>query len=129
MARKKNKGTDLSVFKGREAKLNRAILQVLTRMSPRTIYEVHKQVIKIRGLENARYSNVNTRLRALEKQGYIRKMGVRVIKVGFKAALYEATARAYFALLISSLNFDALIHELNEIAMLTIISEIMVRNL
>jgi hypothetical protein len=32
-------------------------------------------------------------------------------------------------LLISSLNFDALIHELNEIAMLTIISEIMVRNL
>jgi hypothetical protein len=127
MARKKSKGIELSVFKGREAKLNRAILKVLTKKSPQTIYEIHKQVIQTKALKSTRYGNVNARVKALEETGYVRNNGLRTTKAGFKANLYESTARAYFAFVVSSLDIDDLIHELDEISMLTLLGVIVAR--
>ena len=124
MASKKCKGTELAVFKGKEAKLNRAIMQTLAHNSPQTIYDIHKRIIQIRALKNTRYANVNTRAKTLEKAGFLRKTGSKETKAGFKATLYEATSRALFALLLSSIDLDVLIQELDEIATLTILSAI-----
>ena len=110
------------MFKGREAKLNRAILKVLANDSPLTIYDLHKLIAKIRGFKTLRYGNVNTRVKVLEKDGYLRKTGSRNTKAGFKATLYETTSRALFALLVNSLDLDYLILELDEISTLTILS-------
>ncbi len=127
LAPKQCKGTELAVFKGREARLNRAILQALTSESLQTIYDLHKQVIKTNGLKRTRYGNVNARVKALEETNYVRKAGLRNTKAGFKANLYEATARACFALLLSSLDLDDLIQELDEISTLTILGVIVAR--
>jgi hypothetical protein len=123
----RKKGTELSVFKGREARLNRVILQTLTAGSPQTIWDIKKQIAKIRGLKQTRYHNINTRVRALENKGFVRKIGERETKAGGKAILYEATARAFFALLLNSLCLDKLIEELDEITTLTIGSLIAAR--
>jgi len=127
MARKKTKGTELSVFKGREAKLNRAIMQTLTQNSPQTIYDMHKRILQSRGFKNTRYANINTRVKALEEKGYLRKIGSKETKAGFKAALYEATSRTYLALLISTIDLDKLILELDEMTTFTIMSSIAAR--
>jgi DNA-binding Lrp family transcriptional regulator len=127
MARKKSKGTELSVFKGRKAKLNRAIMQILTQNSPQTIYDIRKQILQTRNLKTTRYANVNTRVKALEKDGYLRKIGLKNTRAGFKAALYEVTSRALFVLLISPIDLDDLILELDEISTLTILSTIVMR--
>lgn len=67
------------------------------------------------------------RMKALEEKGYIKKIGQRETKAGFKAVLYETTSKAYFALLISSLDLDDLIRELDEVSTLTILGEIVTR--
>lgn len=127
MTRKKTKGTELSVFKGREARLNRAILRILTGQSPQTIWDVKKQIATTRGFKQTRYHNINTRVRDLESKGYLRKIGEKETKAGGKAALYEATSKAYLALLMNSLLLDDLMDELDEIATLTIVGLIATR--
>jgi DNA-binding MarR family transcriptional regulator len=102
-------GAKLSVFKGREAKLNRAIFQTLAIKSPQTIYDVHKQAKALRGLRYTRYASVNKRVKSLEESGYIRKTGVKKTKAGFEVILYELAARAYLVLLLSSTNLEELI--------------------
>ena len=98
MVRKKCKGTELAVFKGREAKLNRAILHILARQGPQTIYDIHRQVNFSKGLKRSRYANVNLRVRALNERGYLIKTGLKGTKAGFKATLFETTTKAHIAL-------------------------------
>lgn len=124
MARKKSRRFQLLLFSGREARLNRAILQTLTAESPQTKYEIYKNITKIRTLKATRYSNVNTRVRVLEDTGFVRNSGLKETKAGFKANLYEVTSRAYFAMSVSSLCLDDLIRELDEISVLTLLAMI-----
>ena len=91
MARRK--GTELSVFKGREAKLNRAIFQILASRGPMTIYEVSKEVGILRGLKHTKYTNVNRRMRTLEQANFLKKAGTRKTRAGFESSLYELTVR------------------------------------
>ena len=114
MARKKSKGTELSVFKGREAKLNRAIFQTLALKGPQTIYDIHKRIKTYRGLKRTYYGNVNKRVRALEQTGYVKAISIHGTKAGFKAAIYELTTRAYLALMLNSINIDALLNQMDE---------------
>ena len=114
MARRKRKTGRISVFKGREAKLNRAIFHVLAAKGPLTIYDIHKMVITRRGLRHVRYASVNKRVRPLEESGYIKKTGVKKTKAGFEAHIYELTARAYLAILINSINLDELVMRVDE---------------
>lgn len=127
MARKKCKGTELAVFKGREAKLNRAIIRFLVVQSPQTIWDLQKQIIETRGLRATRYHNTNKRVKDLEIKGYIKSIGEKQTKAGGKAVLYEATAKAIFALLVGSLSLDDLIAELDELSLLTIVSIVAAR--
>jgi DNA-binding PadR family transcriptional regulator len=120
MARKKTKGTELSVFKGREARLNRAILNSLALKGQSTIYDIHKEVRKQKGLAKTRYSSVNKRVRTLEKTGFLNKTAVKETKAGFKASIYELAFRAYLAMILNSINLDTLLINIDESSAQTI---------
>jgi len=111
VAKGKRESGRLSVFKGHEARLNRAIFHILALKGPQTIYDVHKEAKAQRGLRQTRYANVNKRVRALEESEYIRKIGVKKTKAGFQASLYELTTKTYLAILLNSTDLeDILIH-------------------
>jgi len=104
----------ISVFKGREAKLNRAIFQILAIKGPQTIYDICKEIRAQKGLKHSKYTNVNRRVRALEKSKYLRKIGVRKTLAGFEASLYELTVKAYAAFVLNQINMNRFIEEAEE---------------
>ena len=114
MAMLKGKGGRISVFKGREAKLNYEIFHILALKGPQTIYDIHKEVKTRRRLRHVRYATVNKRVRTLEKSRYIKKIGSKKTKAGFKASIYEVTARAYLAILLNSVNVEDMLKRLDE---------------
>lgn len=114
----------LQVFKGREAKLNKAIFQTLALKGPQTIYDIHKQVKAQRGLKYTRYATVNKRVRFLEELRYIDQTGIRKTKAGFEATVYMLTEKAYLAMLLDSINLEDLLVELDDITASTILAEI-----
>jgi len=109
------------VFKGREAKLNRAIFQTLALKGSQTIYDMHKETRMIRGLRSTRYASINKRVKALEDSGYIRKIGRKKTKAGFEATLYELTSRAYLTVALNLASLDDLIARLDEATATTIL--------
>ena len=110
----KPKNPRLSVFKGREAKLNRAIFQTLAKNDPLTIYEAHKQIKSLRGFRHTKYTNVSRRVRTLEESGYLEKAGIRSTQAGGQATLYQLTTRAHVALLLSQISPDTFTKEADE---------------
>jgi len=114
LARKKGKGTELSVFKGREARLNRAIFQILAFKGAQTIYNIHKEARTFRELRNIHYGNVNKRVRALEQTGYVKIVKVQSTKAGFEATVYELSAKAYLALMLASISLENLLNRIDE---------------
>ena len=110
----KPKNTKLSVFKGREAKLNRAIFRSLALKGAQTIYDIHKHVRTFRGLKYTYYGNVNKRVRALRQQGYVKEVNVKSTKAGFEATEYELTTRTYLALMLDSSNLEDLLNRMDE---------------
>ena len=104
----------ISVFKGREAKLNYAVFHVLALKGPQTIYGIHKEIKTQRGFRNTRYASVNKRVRFLEESGYVKKIGIKKTKAGFEASIYELTARSYLAVLLNFINLDKLVKRVDE---------------
>jgi hypothetical protein len=113
MARK-SKGTELSVFKGREAKLNRAIFRILASCGPQTIYSIYKKIGTLRSLKRIRYSSVNKRVRLLELSGYIRKAGIKGTQAGFEASIYELDTKTYIAIMLDSIDLENILSQLYE---------------
>jgi hypothetical protein len=62
---KKAEGVELSLFRGREAKLNRAILLTPFQGGPLVVYYITKKVRKCRELRKTKYNNANRRVRAI----------------------------------------------------------------
>jgi len=110
----KPKNTRLSVFKGREARLNRAIFQSLALEGAQTIYDIHKHVKTRRGMKYTYYGNVNKRVRALQQLGYVKEVKVKSTKAGFEATEYELTTRTYLALMLDSINLENLLNRMDE---------------
>ena len=125
MARRKGKTGRISVFKGREAKLNRAIFHVLALKGPLTIYDIHKKVKARRGLRRTRYATVNKRVRSLEELRYVKRIGVKKTKAGFEASIYELTTNAYLAILLNSINLDELLMRVDDARAQTILVAIL----
>ena len=125
MAKGKRKRAELSVFKGREAKLNHAIFQILATKGPQTFYDIHKEAKTQRNLRHVRYATINKRVRTLQESGYIKRTGKKKTKAGFKASVYELTARAYLAILLNSINLDKLVTQVDETTASTILCDIM----
>jgi len=124
VAKGKDKSGRLSVFKGREARLNRAIFHILAHKSPQTIYDIHKQVKANHGFKYMKYSSINKRVRALEGSSYIRKTGDRKTKAGFEAQMYELGVKSYLALLLNSVSLEELVDRLDENSGSTILADI-----
>ena len=104
----------LSVFTGREAKLNKAIFQVLAIEGALTIYEISKKVRIHKSLRDTKYSVINRRARYLTNKGYIETIKARRTQAGFQAQLYQLTLRAYLAITLSKIDLDKFIEEASE---------------
>jgi hypothetical protein len=111
---KKGKGTELSVFKGREAKLNRAIFQILATKGQLTIYDMLKEIKKSKGLKHTHYGNVNKRVRTLLQTGYLKIVDIRIAKAGSEKAIYELTTRTYLALMFASVDLNKILNRIND---------------
>jgi hypothetical protein len=103
----------ISVFKGREAKLNFAIFHILALKGPLTIYDIHKEVKAQRGLKYTKYANINRRVRDLEPR-YLEKVGIRKTRAGFTAALYQIATRGYLAIMLDYLDEDDFVRKADE---------------
>jgi DNA-binding PadR family transcriptional regulator len=114
----------LSVFKGREAKLNRAIFWVLAQDGPLTAYDICKKIRIQKLLRYVRYSVVNRRVRSLEEAGYIEKTGPKKTRAGFEAQLYQNTYRTYLAIIISQTDFNEFIEKAEENKIISALSSL-----
>lgn len=114
----------VAVFKGRDARLNKAIFWILAQQSPLTIYDVWRRLRTQRDFAYIPYNTVNRRVRALEEHGYIEKSGERKTKTGFAAVLYRLTARAYLAVLLDKIDIDDFIEKAPEPSILGAIEAI-----
>jgi len=99
----------LSVFRGREAKLNHAIFRALTIQSPQTAWSLFKQLKKRKEFSSLRYWVLIRRLHALREQDYVMKVGEEKTLLGSETALYQLTPRAELALALEKTDLDAFI--------------------
>jgi len=109
----------IAVFRGRDARLNKAIFWILAQQGPLTIYDVWRRLRIQRDFAYIPYNTVNRRVRALEEHGYIEKSGERKTKTGFAAKLYQLTARAYIAMLLKRIDLDEFIEKATDSKILT----------
>jgi hypothetical protein len=70
-------------------------------------------------------SQSKQKLRTLQESGYIGKTGVKKTKAGFKASMYELTARAYLAILLNFISLDELVMRVDEATASAILGDIM----
>ena len=124
LARKKAKGTELSVFKGREARLNRAIIQALATKEPQTTRELRKKITQTKGLKHTSYSTVNKRVRSLEESGYLRKAAVKE-RTGGITNYYELRPKAHLATFLNSVSLEDLLDRVSNGVALAILAIIM----
>ena len=101
----------LSVFKGREAKLNYEIFQVLALKGPQTTWEVFRQFKKQKDMAHLTYSVLIRRVKALQESDYLMKVGERKTRPGSETALYQLTPRAELAMVLDQINLDKFIRE------------------
>ena len=111
MPRRKAVAARLSVFKGREARLNKAIFHILALKGPQPVYVLLSEIGKQRGFTDTRYGVVRRRLEALEKQDYLMKVGTVKTHVGSYAPVYQLTPRAELASTLSKTNLDTFIKD------------------
>ncbi|MEM2093572.1 MAG: hypothetical protein QXE16_04740 [Candidatus Bathyarchaeia archaeon] len=96
----------ISIFKGREARLNKAIFWILAQKAPLAVYDIWRELRSWRDFRYIRYHIVNRRVRTLKQQGFIEKVGERETKTGFQVALYKLAIRFYLAILLEKLDVD-----------------------
>ncbi len=102
------------MFRGKAAKLNRAIFQVLTEEKPMAIWDIFKCVTKFKGLKRKRYAVIDVRVKALEAEGYLEVAGERETKQGSKTQLFKLADRGELALVIGPRTIDDIMKELNK---------------
>ena len=106
MTPKSSKGTELSVFKGKQAKLSRVILQVLEWKSPLIAYDVWRKVKSCKGFRDVDSKTAYRRMEALQQEGLISEKGTRVGKRGGDRTLYELTLMGEDALILDGRNME-----------------------
>ena len=111
MPRRKSSFASLSVFKGREVKLNHAIFQSLAQKSPQTAWEIFTQFVKQKGMAHLRYWTIIRRMEALHEQDYVMKVGETKTMPGTETALYQLTPRAELAIELDQVDLDKFVME------------------
>jgi hypothetical protein len=85
---------DISVFKGREAKLNKAIFLILAKESPLNIRQIYKKVRAQKNLEGSRYRVINRRIKALEEEDYLKQVARAKVEVDKLTPMFGPIASA-----------------------------------
>ena len=98
LAQKKGKGTPLKVFRGKQARLNRVILLILSHKKLLAKYDVFLEIRNIKGFKHEDSKTVYRRMEALNKEGWIAQKGTRPAKVQGESILYELTLKGKAAL-------------------------------
>lgn len=102
----------LSVFKGREASLNRAIFTILAMEGPKTIIELQKQLSKQKRLHGTYYASINKRIHCLEKEGYVSP--IQTSQPALKAVLYELRPKALLATFMSKKSPEEVLNQITD---------------
>ena len=121
MPRRRRETVRLSVFKGREARLNRAIIQVLGAKAPQSTRQLRKKIVQIKELKHTSYSTVNKRVRSLEQSGYLRKASVKK-RLGGLTNYYELRPKVYLAQFLDSNNIKNLFEQADDQLSLTVVA-------
>lgn len=111
MPRPKSEKVRLSVFKGKEAKLNHAILCSLKQKSPQTAWELFIHFKKQKKMAGLTYTTVLRRMAALQSQDYIMKVGEKDTMPGTETALYQLSPRGELAIALSKINLDKFVEK------------------
>jgi len=101
----------LCVFKGREAKLNKAVFHILALKRPHTVYTLLGEIRRQRGLTNTRDGVLRRRVEALQKQDYLMKVGTAKTRWGYDTPLYHLTPRAELAMALSKTDLNRFVKE------------------
>ena len=123
MVRTKTNGIELSVFKGREAKLNRAIITTLEDKQPQTTRQIAKSVTSTREFKGKSLSTVNKRVRDLEQQGLLSKTQAKE-RIGGVTNYYHLTPRAYLARFLDSHSKEELFEKISHEAALILLADL-----
>jgi DNA-binding PadR family transcriptional regulator len=91
-------GIKLKIFSGKQAKLNRLILQIFGRKGPLIAYDVWRFVVMIKDFGQTERKTVYERVDALSQEGYIIQKGTRLTQPGWPSELFELTRKGKAAL-------------------------------
>ncbi len=106
MTRKRAKGTELVVFSGREAKLNRVIFKILDSRDSLTSYDMYLGIRRVKGFRHVKWRSIDRRIKALYAQGWIIKRGTRLAKAHFLSPLYALDIKAQVALALDKIDLN-----------------------
>ena len=109
MANIKHETVKLSVFKGKEAKLNRAIFQVLAQKSPQTAWEIFNQLTKQKHLSDLKYWVLIRRIKKLQESDFLMKVSETKTMPGTETGQYQLTPRAELAMVLDRVDLDKFI--------------------
>jgi hypothetical protein len=98
LTRNSCKGTKLKVFSGKQAKLNRVILQIFDTKGPLIAYDVWRFVVMIKDFSQTERKTVYDRVEALSREGYIIQKGTRPTQPGWPSELFKLARRGKAAL-------------------------------
>lgn len=101
----------LSVFKGREAGLNKAVFSILLLKGPSTISALLKEVRRQKGLKNTRDGVLRRRVQILQRQDYLMIVSVSKTRWGYDTPLYDLTPRAELAITLSKTDLDKFVEQ------------------
>lgn len=107
--KKKNKGTDLDVFRGKAARANLAIFEALAKESPRNIKQIRKQISKQKRLQELYYASLTKRLNCLKETRYVAEAETTQESAKAKAQAYELKMKAYLALFLNSYSMQEIL--------------------
>jgi hypothetical protein len=109
--RPKSEKVRLTVFKGKEAKHNVAILCSLKQKSPQTAWELFIHFKKQKKMADLTYTTVLRRMAALQLHDYIMKVGEKDTMPGTEAALYQLSPRGELAVALSRISLDKFVEK------------------
>jgi hypothetical protein len=109
--RRRRKSSNISVFKGRKARLNHAIFQTLARKSPQTTWDIFKELKKRKDMTKLRYWVLIRKMKALQELDYLMNVGDTRTMPGTETALYQLTPRAELAIALDQIDLDEFIRK------------------
>jgi hypothetical protein len=111
VARRKPVTVKLSVFQGKEAKLNRMVFQILAKKSPQTAWKMFKELKKQKDLTKLDYGVLINRINILHESDYLLKVGETKTMPGTETGLYQLTPRAELAMVLDQTDLDKFIKQ------------------